>query len=44
MNELKKIYETAKINAKKHMKNGQINLYLNDLIKMNNYKKQIDAA
>ena len=44
MNELKKFYEVAKLRAKDHMKKGQINLYLNDLIIMNNYKRQIEAA
>ncbi len=44
MNELKKFYEAAKLRAKDHMKKGQINLYLNDLIIMNNYKRQIEAA
>ena len=44
MIELKKFYEAAKLRSKKHMKSGQINLYLNDLIIMNDYKRQIEAA
>lgn len=44
MNELKKFYAAAKLRAKDHMKKGQINLYLNDLVVMNDYKRRIDAA
>ena len=44
MNELKKFYEKAKANAKDHMQKGQLNLYLNDLILMNNYKGQMESA
>lgn len=44
MNELKKFYNKAKESAKDHMEKGQINLYLNDLIMMNNYKRQMEAA
>ncbi len=44
MIDLKKFYEIAKRSAKNHMKKGQINLYLNDLIIMNHYKRQIDAV
>ena len=44
MNELKKFYEKAKTSAKDHMQKGQINLYLNDLIMMNKYKRQMEAA
>ena len=44
MNEVKKFYERAKLSAKNHMKNGQINDYLNDLLIMNHYKKLMDAA
>lgn len=44
MNELKKFYEKAKASAKDHMQKGQINLYLGDLIMMNNYKRQMESA
>jgi len=44
MNEVKTFYERAKQSAKNHMKNGQINDYLNDLLIMNHYKKLMDAA
>ena len=44
MSEVKKIYERAKLSAKYHMRNGQINDYLNDLMIMNHYKKIIDAS
>ena len=44
MNELKKFYEKAKASAKDHMQKGQLNLYLNDLILMNNYKRQMESA
>ena len=43
MNELKKFYEKAKKSAKDHMEKGQINLYLSDLIMMNNYKRQMES-
>ena len=44
MNEVKKFYERAKQSATNHMKNGQINDYLKDLLIMNHYKKLLDAA
>jgi hypothetical protein len=44
MNEVKKFYERAKHSAKNHMKNGQINAYLNDLMIMNHYKKILEAS
>jgi len=44
MNEVKTFYERAKQSAKNHMKNGQINDYLNDLLIMNHYKKLMDTA
>lgn len=44
MNELKKFYEKAKSSAKDHMQKGQINLYLNDLITMNKYKRLMEAV
>ena len=44
MNELKKFYEKAKTSAKDHMQRGQINLYLNDLIMMNKYKRLMEAV
>ncbi len=44
MNEVKKFYERAKLSAKNHMKNGQINDYLNDLQIMNHYKKILEAS
>jgi len=44
MNELTKFYEKSKKSAKKHMKKGQINAYLNDLIVMNHYKRMIEAS
>ena len=44
MNEVKKLYERAKRSAKYHMKNGQINAYLNDLMIMNHYKKIMEAS
>jgi hypothetical protein len=44
MKEITKFYERAKQSAKNHMKNGQINDYLNDLLIMNHYKKLMEAA
>lgn len=43
MNDLSRFYETAKQSAKDHMKKGQINAYLEDLLIMNHYKRQIDS-
>ena len=44
MKDLTKFYERAKQSAKDHMKKGQINAYLNDLLIMNHYKRQIESA
>ena len=44
MKELKKQYETAKLNATQFMKNGQISAYLNALLEMNKYKRLIVAT
>jgi len=44
MKEITKFYERAKQSATNHMKNGQINDYLNDLLIMNHYKKLMEAA
>jgi len=44
MNDLTKFYETAKQSAKDHMKKGQINAYLDDLLIMNHYKRQIEIV
>ncbi len=43
MKDLNRFYETAKKSAKEHMKRGQINAYLDDLLIMNHYKRQIDS-
>lgn len=39
MNELANHYQNAKLEAKKFMKNGQINAYLNSLLKLKKYKR-----
>ncbi len=44
MNDLSKFYERAKQSAKQHMRSGQINAYLNDLLVMNHYKRLMEAA
>lgn len=44
MIEIAKFYEKSKKSAKKHMKQGKINAYLNDLLIMNHYKRLIEAS
>lgn len=44
MNDVKTFYERAKQSAKNHMRNGQINDYLNDLMIMNHYKRILEAS
>jgi len=44
MKELVKYYQRAEHSAKNHMKNGQINAYLNDLIIMDHYKNMIKSV
>ncbi len=44
MNEIAKFYDRAKQSAKKHMRNGQINAYYQDLKAMNHYKRLLQSA
>lgn len=44
MNDLTKFYERAKNRATKHMRNGQLNAYIQDLTEMHHYKRLIETA